>query len=200
MIANMLMRCARRHDFWPTLLLANWQTTGQMSADVGEILHDDAAVDAAGTLSVFSGYSSGLIYPHGESDWLAEVFIDVMADGTVPSISINSGTLNFLMIYNGAVYMSSTGASWEFSSWIPGQFLTIGRHHFAAGRQAGRMQAWWDGSRVVDGPASGTATWGADPQFLIAGPAQIGPIRFVEADIYGNSANIAVPTLPLGIV
>ena len=69
------------------------------------------------------------------------------------------------------------------------------------GRQSGQMQAWLNGVRFLSGPAAEPYPWppsGTDIQ--LAGGGTVGPVRVVGADIYGNSATIAVPTEPLGIV
>ena len=63
------------------------------------------------------------------------------------------------------------------------------------------MQAWLNGVRFLGGPATSTFPWppsGADIQMY--GGGSIGPVRVIGADIYGNSATIAVPVEPLGII
>ena len=134
----------------------------------------------------------------GAGDFL----LDIAFDGeNVPSVT--AGHSFSVATANGNVYVSTSGSAWEYIIPIsppPGQ------NHVAVGRQAGVVQAWLNGSRVF---RAADAATGAAPiskidvwQYPPTGADMtVNGIRICYGvDLYGDNANIAVPTLPLGIV
>ena len=197
MIAEKLLACATPAPLDPrnTLFLSNWATTGAPTSQVGAVLPFGATVTAAGVLDLSSGYVSCAFAPPASDDWV----VDMYFDGPAPP-GINSSDGGYLFRYTwGTLYLSDNGLSWTHSATVPAG--TAGRNHMAMGRQSGQMQAWLNGVRFLGGPAAGPYPWppsGSDIQLF--GGGSIGPVRVVGADIYGDSATIAVPVEPLGIV
>lgn len=75
--------------------------------------------------------------------WRRGFLLDVVFDGTTPP-SVTAG-LASVAIYNGDLYVSTSG-SWDYVIPIsppPGQ------NHVAVGRQAGVVQAWLNGARLL---------------------------------------------------
>ena len=196
MIARMLLSACAAKDFGNTLFLSNWATTGTLTAQVGAILPTSATVTAAGVLSLDGGYVSCKFALPASDDWVVDMFFD----GPVLPM-IGAATINYLFGHDGStLYLSDSGLSWTHSAAVPAG--TAGRNHLAMGVQSGQVQAWLNGVRFLGGPAAaGPYPWppsGSDIQLF--GGGSVGPVRVVGADIYGNSATIAVPTEPLGIV
>ena len=200
MIARMLLSACAAKDFGNTLFLSNWETTGAPTAQVGAVLTTGGTVTAAGVLDLGGGggHVNCLFAPPASDDWVVDMFFD----GPVLT-GIGSMTFQYLFFhdeyYGPALYLSENGLSWTHFATVPAG--TAGRNHLAMGRQSGQMQAWLNGVRFLSGPAAGPFPWppsGADIQ--LTGGGSVGPVRVVGADIYGNSATIAVPTEPLGIV
>ena len=199
MIAEKLLACAKPAPIDPgsTLFLANWTTIGAPTAQVGALLPTDATVTAAGVL-VFGGDAVNCKFaPPASDDWVVDMFLDGSA---LPDIrSAATEYLFWCDWYARTLYLSDNGLSWTHSATVPAG--TAGRNHLATGLQSGQMQAWLNGVRFLSGPAAGPYPWppsGSDIQ--LSGGGSVGPVRVVGADIYGNSATIAVPTEPLGIV
>ena len=195
MIARMLLSACAAKDFGNTLFLSNWATTGAPTAQVGAVLQAGATVTAAGVLDLGGGYVICEFAPPASDDWVVDMFFD----GSAPP-EIGSAVTTYLFGYNGhMLYLSDDGLFWTHSAAVPTG--TAGRNHLAFGLQSGQMQAWLNGVRFLGGPAAGPYPWppsGSDIQ--LSGGGSVGPVRVVGADIYGNSATIAVPTEPLGIV
>lgn len=200
MIAEKLLACATPAPPDPlnTLFLSNWATTGAPTAQVGGIAVDvGPVVVAPGVLHLGGGYVNCKLAPPASDDWVVDMFLD----GSVfPSItSAATGYLVQYDWYTRTLHLSDSGLSWTHSATVPAG--TAGRNHLAMGRQSGQMQAWLNGVRFLGGPAAGPYPWppsGSDIQLL--GGGGVGPVRVVGADIYGNSATIAVPVEPLGII
>ena len=125
-----------------------------------------------------------------------------MFDGeNIPSV-LTYGSLS-VSTNDGNLYVSTSGSGWDYVIPIsppPGQ------NHVAVGRQSGVVQAWLNGSRVF---RAADAATGADPisQIALQQWPQTGADMTVHSvricygvDLYGDSATITVPTLPLGIV
>lgn len=197
MIAEKLLACATPAPLDPrnTLFLSNWTAIGTPTAQVGAVLPWSATVTAAGVLDLSGGYVHCVFAPPTADDWV----VDMYFDGPVPP-AIGSASTVYLVGHDGStLYLSDNGLSWTHSAAMPAG--TAGRNHLAMGRQSGQMQAWLNGVRFLSGPAAGPYPWppsGSDIQLAWGG--SVGPVRVVGADIYGNSATIAVPTEPLGIV
>lgn len=200
MIAEKLLACATPAPLDPrnTLFLSNWTAIGVPTAQVSFAIPLGATVTAAGVLDFSGGYVNCKFAPPASDDWV----VDMYFDGPVPP-DFGSSATTYLFGYNGyngpMLYLSDSGLSWTHSAAVPAG--TAGRNHLAMGRQSGQMQAWLNGVRFLGGPAAGPYLWppsGSDIQLW--GGGTVGPVRVVGADIYGNSATIAVPTEPLGIV
>lgn len=197
MIAKKLLACATPAPVDPgsTLFLSNWATTGTPTAQVGAVIPYSASVTAAGVLDLGGVYVNCIFAPPASDDWV----VDMYFDGPVPPV-IGSAATTYLVGYDGStLYLSDNGLTWTHYATVPAG--TAGRNHLAMGRQSGQMQAWLNGVRFLGGPAAGPYPWppsGSDIQ--LEGGGSLGPVRVVGADIYGNSATIAVPVEPLGII
>ena len=195
MISRMLLSACSVVDFGSTLFLSNWSTIGTPTAQVGTIAVAGATVAAPGVLDLGGGIVNCWFAPPASDDWVVDVYFDGPA---LPAIG--SAAIEYLVGYDGAtLYLSDNGLSWTHFAAAPAG--TSGRNHLAMGRQSGQMQAWLNGVRFLGGPATSTFPWppsGADIQMY--GGGSIGPVRVIGADIYGNSATIAVPVEPLGII
>lgn len=199
MIAKKLLACATPAPVDPgsTLFLSNWATTGTPTAQVGAVIRYGATVTAAGVLDFGGGYVNCLFTPPASDDWVVDMFFD----GSTPP-EIGSAATTYLFWYSGydgpTLYLSDNGLSWTHSATMPAG--TAGRNHLAMGRQSGQMQAWLNGVRFLSGPAAGPYPWPPSGSDIQLAGGSVGPVRVVGADIYGNSATIAVPVEPLGIV
>lgn len=200
MIAEKLLACATPAPVDPgsTLFLSNWAATGTPTAQVGGIVvFTGPVVVAPGVLDLGGGYVRCIFAPPASDDWVVDMFF---GGSTLPVIdSAATGYLVLCDWYLRTLYLSDNGLSWTHSATVPAG--TAGRNHLAMGRQSGQMQAWFNGVRFLGGPAAGPYPWppsGSDIQ--LGGGGSAGPVRVVGADIYGNSATIAVPVEPLGIV
>ena len=195
MIARMLLSACAAKDFGNTLFLSNWATTGEPTAQVGTIGAVGASVVTPGALDLSGGFVVCKFAPPASDDWVVDVYFDGPA---LPTIA--SSTIGYLVGCDGStLYLSDNGLSWTHFAAVPAR--TAGRNHLAMGRQSGQMQAWLNGVRFLGGPATSTFPWppsGSDIQ--LSGGGSVGPVRVAGADIYGNSATIAVPVEPLGVV
>ena len=207
MIAEKLLACATPAlpDPRNTLFLAFAQgpaggapeaIIGQLSSNAGIALNGagGAIVQNAG----IAGYAPLPAASFGAGDFL----LDIAFDGeNIPSITaLGSYSLSTAM---GNAYVSTSGEAWTYVIPIsppPGQ------NHVAVGRQAGVVQAWLNGSRVF---RAADAATGANPmsQIYVSQSPQTGADMTVHSvricygvDLYGDSATITVPTLPLGVV
>ena len=134
----------------------------------------------------------------GAGDFL----LDVVFDGTT-LLTIETGSSHSVAVFGGYAYLSTSGTQWDYVIPIS---PPPGRNHLALGRQSGVVQVWLNGARLfraVDAAA------GADPrsQIIVKQYPQTGADMTVHSvricygvDLYGDNANITVPTLPLGIV
>lgn len=200
MIAEKLLACATPAPLDPrnTLFLSNWATTGAPTAQVGAVFTSVATVTAAGVLDLGSGgHVICKFAPPASDDWVVDMFFD----GSMLPV-IDSTATGYLVLcdwYARMLYLSDNGLSWTHSATMPAG--TAGRNHLAMGRQSGQMQAWFNGVRFLGGPAAGPYPWPpSGPDIQLRWGSSFGPVRVVGADIYGNSATIAVPVEPLGIV
>ena len=205
MIAEKLLACATPTPR-NTLFLAFAQSPagGAPEAVIGQLLasHDGIALNGAGGAIVQSAGYAAYNTLHAASFGAGDFLLDIAFDGeNTPSViaydsfSVSTGL--------GNAYVSTSGLAWDYVIPIsppPGQ------NHVAVGRQAGVVQAWVNGSRVF---RAADAATGADPisQILLQQWPQTGADMTVHSvricygvDLYGDNANIAVPTLPLGIV
>lgn len=205
MIAKKLLACAKPAppiDPGNTLFLCNWLVAGTPPvAQIGTLSETSSAVTSAGVLSLYGDVSGTFDVQAGSLDnWVVDLFI--FEQGLLPSISMSAATLGTYYMaysYGNFISLSAEGSNW-IANYIPAR--QPGKNHLAFGRQAGKMQAWLNGVRFFD---DSTATVpplgdGLGSIYIYASPTSIGPLRIVGADIYGDSAFIAVPTEPLGIV
>ena len=196
MIAKKLLACAKPAPVDPrnTLFLGNWVSIGTPTAQIGVVDSFAAKVSAPHSVQLQNsgGYvTAGFSIPPG--DWVFELFFD---GSTVPVIS--SVPAYFAGTAGGSLYLSDNGGSWTHVGAIPPR--TAGQNHLAFGLQAGVMQAWLNGSRFISGPASPFPYPYPGSITMHGAGISIGPVRAVGANVYGDSAIITVPTLPLGII
>ena len=183
------------------LAFAKSPAGGAPEAVIGQLIagHTGIALNGAGGAIVQSaGYAEYIPLPaasFGAGDFL----LDVVFDGTTLPY-VTTGDSYSVSAYGGKVYVSTSGGEWDYVIPIsppPGQ------NHVAVGRQAGVVQAWLNGSRVF---RAADAATGANPisQVFVQGAGADMTVHSVRicygVDLYGDNANIAVPTLPLGIV
>ena len=204
MIAEKLLACATPAPLDPgnTLFLANWQAVGAAHAQIGRLNETAAAATSPGVLSLYYDVVGLFDVQAGSLDsWVIDLFFD---GSSPPSISASAGVpgLYLLAVVGGSsILLSANGTDWAPTGTLPA--APEGRNHIALGRQGGAMQAWLNGVRFIYDATTAVvlpAGAGAGGFTIYAGPATIGPMRIVGADIYGDSATITVPTLPLGIV
>ena len=130
--------------------------------------------------------------------------VDMFFDDALPLIFAGYGESYGIVYCDGVspvVYVSTSGAGFEHS--IP-MTIGAGTHHVCVGRQGGVVSAWLDGARIYRAPDT-TPSISKVPAVVIGIlAAYTGVVRdfrvTVGIDLYGDNANIAVPTLPLGIV
>ena len=207
MIAEKLLACATPAPIDPrnTLFLAFAQSPagGAPEAVIGQLSYrTGVALNGAGGAIVQStGHATYTTLPaasFGAGDFL----LDIAFDGeTLPSVTA-MGSYS-LSSADGNVYVSTSGVAWDYVIPIsppPGQ------NHVAFGRQSGVVQAWLNGSRVfraADAAAGANPIWqitfGQWPQ--TGADMTVHSVRICySVDLYGDSATITVPPVPLGIV
>ena len=196
MIAEKLLACATPAPLDPlnTLFLSNWASIGTPTAQIGVV--DSFAAEVSAPHSVQLQGSGGYVtagFSIQPGDWVFELFFD---GGTVPVISSMPSYLAGMDI--GFLYLSDNGGGWTHMGAIPPR--TAGQNHLAFGLQAGAMQAWLNGQRVISGPASPYPYPGSVSITMHGAGISIGPVRAVGDNVYGDSAIITVPTPPLGII
>ena len=207
MIAEKLLACATPAPLDPlnTLFLAFAQSPagGAPEAIIGQLVSNAGiALNGAGGAIVQSGgiaiYTPLPAASFGAGDFLLDISFDgenIPSVTTQGSFSVSTG--------NGNAFVSTSGLAWDYVIHIsppPGQ------NHVAVGRQAGVVQAWLNGSRVF---RAADAATGAAPisTINVAQSPKTGADMTVHSvricygvNLYGDSATITVPTLPLGIV
>lgn len=206
MIAKKLLACAKPAAPAPiTTFLAFAQSPagGAPEAVIGKLSagHAGIALNGAGGAIVQNAGSAVYTPLPAASFGAGDFLLDVVFDGTnTPYVSM--GAPYSLSIFDGNLYVSTSGVAWNHIIPIsppPGQ------NHVAVGRQSGVVQAWLNGSRVF---RAADAATGANPisQIALQQWPQTGADMTVHSvricyggDLYGDNANIAVPTLPLGI-
>lgn len=204
MIAKKLLACAKYEPIDPgnTLFLCNWLVAGTPPvAQIGTLGDTGSAVTSAGVLSLYGDVPGAFDVQAGSLDnWVVDLFI--FEQGPLPRISIaavENGSYQMAVIDGNLILLSAEGSNW-ITNTVP--VRQPGKNHLAFGRQAGKMQAWLNGVRFVDDSSAVVLPLGGGPGiiYIYASATSIGPVRIVGADIYGDSAFIAVPTEPLGIV
>ena len=210
MIAEKLLACATPASPDPlnTLFLAFAQSPagGAPKAVIGQLragYHAGITLNGAGGAIVQSDgqavYDTLPAASFGAGDFL----LDIAFDGeNIPAVS--GGTSSYsVATWLGNAHVSTSGIKWDYIIPIsppPGQ------NHVAVGRQSGVVQAWLNGSRIF---RAADAATGANPisQVTLQQLPKTGADITVHSmricygvDLYGDSATITVPTLPLGIV
>ena len=205
MIAEKLLACAKYEPIDPgnTLFLSNWLVAGAPPvAQIGTLGDTGSAVTSAGVLALYGNVPGAFDVQAGSLDnWVVDLFI--FEQGLLPQISISAaapGSYYMAVTSGNSILLSAEGSSW-IANTIP--VRQPGKNHLAFGQQAGKVQAWLNGVRFVDDssatvPPLGSGLGGI--YIYASAYTSIGPVRIVGADIYGDSAFIAVPTDPLGIV
>ena len=208
MIAEKLLACATPAPLDPrnTLFLAFAQgpAGGAPEAVIGQLLagHTGITLNGAGGAIVQSGRYAVYAPLPAASFGAGDFLLDIAFDGeNIPSV-INGFNYS-VSTWGGNALVSTSGTTWDYIIPIsppPGQ------NHVAVGRQAGVVQAWLNGSRVF---RAADAATGAKPisRIIVEKLPQTGADMTVHSvricygvDLYGDSATITVPTLPLGIV
>ena len=209
MIAEKLLACATPAPLDPlnTLFLAFAQSPagGAPEAIIGQLIagwHAGTALNGAGGAIVQSGGRADYAPLPAASFGAGDFLLDVVFDGTnIPAITADSFSVS---TRDGNAYVSTSGMGWDYVIPIsppPGQ------NHVAVGRQAGVVQAWLNGSRVFRAADAATVANPISQQIILDQWPQTGADMTVHSvricygvDLYGDSATITVPTLPLGIV
>lgn len=207
MIAEKLLGCrSGQIDQQNTVFLAFAQSPagGAPEAIIGQLSAGHAGIALNGTGGAIVQSAGVAIYAplpaasFGAGDFL----LDVVFDGEkLPSVTTASSFS--VSTVDGYAYVSTSGAGWDYLTPIsppPGQ------NHVAVGRQSGVVQAWLNGSRVFRA-ADATTSANTISHIIVQQWPQTGADMTVHSvricygvDLYGDNANIAVPTLPLGIV
>ena len=207
MIAEKLLACAASEPLDPrnTLFLAFAQgpAGGAPEAIIGQLVgHAGIALNGAGGAIVQSAGSAYYAPLPAASFGAGDFLLDIAFDGeNIPAV-IDSRSSSVATSY-GYAWVSTSGVVWDYVVPIsppPGQ------NHVAVGRQSGVVQVWLNGSRVFRAEDAAT---GADPIWRIdlqqwpqtGADMTVHSVRICYGvDLYGDSATITVPTLPLGIV
>ena len=208
MIAEKLLACATPAPPDPrnTLFLAFAQSPagGAPKAVIGQLVpgHTGITLNGAGGAIVQSAGVARYNLLPAASFGAGDFLLDIAFDGeNIPALQSYS-TFDLAMI-NGHAYVSTSGNAWNHIIPIsppPGQ------NHVAVGRQSGVVQAWLNGSRIF---RAADAATGANPISTIdirqspktGADMTVHSVRICYGvDLYGDSATITVPTLPLGIV
>ena len=204
MIAEKLLACATPAPVDPgsTLFLSNWASTGAPAAQIGTIA-TSPVVTSPWTVAMTSDVSGRFNVPVGSLDsWVVDMFIagTVLPSLSVAALTAMSGGLYYMAATSGnSILLSADGGSWIYGVVPP---RLPGLNHLAFGRQGGKMQAWLNGARFFDDASTTVLPFG-DGQgtiYIYAAALEIGPVRLVGADVYGDSATITVPAIPLGII
>ena len=208
MIAEKLLACATPAPPDPlnTLFLAFAKSPagGAPEAVIGQLIpgHGGVTLNGAGGAIVQSAGQATYNLLPAASFGAGDFLLDIAFDGeNIPAVTYD-GPFS-VSTWKGNAYVSTGGLTWDYVIPIsppPGQ------NHVAFGRQAGVVQAWLNGSRIFRAEDAAT---GADPisRVILEQAPQTGADMTVHSvricygvDLYGDSATITVPTLPLGIV
>lgn len=207
MIAEKLLGCSSGQiDQKNTVFLAFAQSPagGAPEAIIGQLYlgHAEIALNGTGGAIMQSAGSATYTTLPAASFGAGDFLLDIAFDGeNVPSVTAYGSFSVSTAV--GYAYVSTSGSVWDYAIPIsppPGQ------NHVAVGRQAGVVQAWLNGSRVF---RAADAATGADPISRVTlwqwpqtgADMTVNGIRICYGvDLYGDSATITAPTLPLGIV
>lgn len=213
MIAEKLLACttlacatSEPPDPRNTLFLAFAQcsASGAPEAIIGQLEagHTGIALNGAGGAIMQSGAGAAYTLLPAASFGAGDFLLDIAFDGeNIPAVM--TGYSYSVSAADGRAYVSTSGVTWDYAIPIsppPGQ------NHVALGRQSGVVQVWLNGSRVfrAEDAAAGASPI---PQINLQQHPATGADTTVHSvricygvNLYGDSATITVPTLPLGIV
>ena len=207
MIAEKLLGCCSSpvHPQGTVFLaFAQGPAGGAPKPVIGQLLsgHTGIALNGTGGAIVQSGGLATYAPLPAASFGAGDFLLDVVFDGkNVPYV--NTDTSYSVSTYNGSAYVSTSGVKWDYAIPIS---PSPGQNHVAVGRQAGVVQAWLNGSRVFRAADAATGAYPIGQIYVEQWPQTgadmtVNGIRICYGvDLYGDNANIAVPTLPLGIV
>lgn len=212
MIAEKLISCCRATLGSANTIALYVSSTAPDGAPPLPVVHDPGSFFASGVVVAsgalqFSGGASVMSFRRAQPPTIVgtqDFAVDMFFDGALPSIFAGYGESYGIVFCDSAssvVYVSTSGAGFEHS--IP-MTIGAGTHHICVGRQGGVVSAWLDGVRIYRAPdttPSGTLVPAVAIGALSAYTGVVRDFRVtVGADLYGDSATITVPTLPLGIV
>lgn len=210
MIAEKLIACCRATLGNANTIVLYVSSTAPDGAPPLPVVHNPGSLNASGVV-VASGalqFSNGAIsFARTQPPTIVgtqDFAVDMFFDDALPPIFAGHGE-NFGIVFcdsaSSVVYVSTSGAGFEHS--IP-MTIGAGTHHVCVGRQGGVVSAWLDGVRIYRAPdttPSGSAVTGVAIGMLYAYTGVVRDFRVtLGIDLYGDSATITVPTLPLGIV
>ena len=157
------------------------------------------SLTGSGSALLLAGGSAGFTTAPGQG-FSGDFLLEIAFDGAVlPELVHGEYSLG---LSAGNAYISTDGGSW-------GHFIPVtplgSTNHVAIGRQEGAVQAWVNGSRIYRsadaGPGFPSLGGFAVSPGQYSGSIVINAIRLTAGvNLYGDSATITVPTLPLGIV
>lgn len=178
--------------------------------------------DLAAALSVGTYYNSAgcaitagrlVIQPGGYYSCYNAVISSILTDDFVVDLLFDGPETPAINIGQGPAQLMLPSANQQIITWqnvANDHEITVSpvmeppsSHHVAIGRQAGTVQCWIDGVRTyMSADATSGALTTAGTLLAPRGPSplQLQAARVVRGNVYGDSATIAVPTLPLGIV
>ena len=210
MIAEKLLACCRATPGSANTIALYVSSTAPDGSPPLPVVHNPESFSAYGVVVAsgalqFSGgvMSFGRAQPPtivGTQDFAVDMFFD---DALPPVFAGHGETYGIVYCDNTAsvIYVSTSGAGFEHA--IP-VAIGPGTHHVCVGRQSGVVSVWIDGARIYRAPdttPSGSSASGASIGPLWAYTGVVRDFRVtVGVDLYGDSATITVPTLPLGTV
>ena len=211
MIAEKLIACCRATLGSANTIALYVSSTAPDGAPPLPVVYNPWSLSASGVV-VASGalqFSGGVMSFHraaqppttvGTQDFAVDMFFD----DALPSIFAGYGETYGIVHCDSAssvVYVSTSSDGFEHS--IP-MTIGAGTHHVCVGRQGGVVSAWLDGVRIYRAPDATPSRSQVPAVAIGALAAYTGVVRdfrvTVGIDLYGDSATITVPTLPLGIV
>ena len=212
MIANRLMMCCIQASRVSAIFLANFSGAADGSSfsgavTIGEYYNGSSGCEiASGRLVIqpggyFSCYNS---LPGFASVGADDFVIDLLFDGPeTPAINIGAGTGQLMVPSANQQIITWQNVANDHEITVSPVMEPPSSHHVAIGRQAGVVQCWIDGVRTYMSADATSGTLAMAGTLLSprgASPLQLLSARVVRGNIYGDSATITVPTLPLGII
>ena len=210
MIAEKLLACCRATFGSANTIALYVSSTAPDGAPPLPVVHDglfsaSGVVVASGALQFSAGDMLITRTQPSTAVGTQDFAVDMFFDDALPLFFAGYGE-SYGIVYcdsaSSVIYVSTSGAGFEHS--IP-MTIGAGTHHVCVGRQSGVVSAWLDGVRIYRAPDT-------TPSVSLATGVSIGALALpytgvvrdfrvtVGIDLYGDSATITVPTLPLGIV